>query len=92
MEEYLAKFKSTLIERLAAAIESDLQNDPDCAKGRKKTVQVRKPLPLSYSALFCNPIYYYLGNIPRTLHALDVPEGAPTHGLLVTRGTRGCGE
>lgn len=39
-EEYLAKFKSLLIERLAAAIESDLQNDPDCVKGRKKTVQV----------------------------------------------------
>lgn len=40
MEEYLAKFKSTLMDRLATAIENDLQNDPDCVKGRKKTVQV----------------------------------------------------
>lgn len=61
-------------------------------RGGKRLSKWEKPLPLSYSALFCNPICYYLGNIPRTLHALDVPEGAPTHGLLVTRGTRGCGE
>lgn len=38
----MAKFKSTLMTRLATAIEDDLQNDPDCVKGRKKTVQVSR--------------------------------------------------
>lgn len=39
-DEYLAEFKSMLITQLRYAIDADLVNDPDCIKGRKKTVQV----------------------------------------------------
>lgn len=87
VEEYLAKFKSTLMERLQMAIDSDLQNDPDCVKGRKKTVQVRPSLALCFlinistirnlSICAGRPC---LGNIPRAFNAFDVPAGAPTNG------------
>lgn len=39
-DEYLSEFKSMLITKLRNAIDADLSNDPDCIKGRKKTVQV----------------------------------------------------
>lgn len=39
-DEYLSEFKSMLITKLRNAIDVDLSNDPDCIKGRKKTVQV----------------------------------------------------
>lgn len=39
-DEYLTEFKSMLITKLRNAIDADLSNDPDCIKGRKKTVQV----------------------------------------------------
>lgn len=39
-EDYLAKFKTTLMNHLHTTIDKNLQNDPDCVKGRKKTVQV----------------------------------------------------
>lgn len=86
MEEYLAKFKSTLMDRLATAIENDLQNDPDCVKGRKKTVQVgvvRDPVASFLDTNSINPTDSLPpppGDFPRALHALDVPAGAPAHG------------
>lgn len=39
-EEYLCEFKSMLMTKLRNFIDNDLANDPDCIKGRKKTVQV----------------------------------------------------
>lgn len=39
-DDYLTKFKSMLITKLRNAIDADISNDPDCTKGRKKTVQV----------------------------------------------------
>lgn len=39
-DEYLSEFKSMLITKLRNAIDTDILNDPDCIKGRKKTVQV----------------------------------------------------
>ncbi|XP_055702272.1 protein qui-1 [Phlebotomus papatasi] len=38
-EDYLAVFKTTIIEKLRTTIDRSLINDPDCIKGRKKTVQ-----------------------------------------------------
>uniref|UniRef100_A0A1L8DGI8 Putative wd40-repeat-containing subunit of the 18s rrna processing complex n=1 Tax=Nyssomyia neivai TaxID=330878 RepID=A0A1L8DGI8_9DIPT len=38
-EDYLAVFKTTIIEKLRVTIDRNLINDPDCIKGRKKTVQ-----------------------------------------------------
>ncbi|XP_059616881.1 protein qui-1 isoform X2 [Phlebotomus argentipes] len=38
-EDYLAVFKTTIVEKLRATIDRSLINDPDCIKGRKKTVQ-----------------------------------------------------
>lgn len=37
---YLTEFKSMLTTKLRNAIDADISNDPDCTKGRKKTVQV----------------------------------------------------
>lgn len=39
-DNYLTEFKSMLITILRSAIDADIENDPDCTKGRKKTVQV----------------------------------------------------
>lgn len=39
-DEYLTEFKSMLITALRNSIDADTANDPDCTKGRKKTVQV----------------------------------------------------
>lgn len=39
-DDYLTEFKSMLITALRNAIDADTANDPDCTKGRKKTVQV----------------------------------------------------
>lgn len=39
-DEYLTEFKSMLLTQLRNAIDTDITNDPDCTKGRKKTVQV----------------------------------------------------
>lgn len=39
-EEYLCEFKSMLMTKLRNFIDNDVANDPDCIKGRKKTVQV----------------------------------------------------
>lgn len=39
-DEYLSEFKSMLITKLRNAIDTDISNDPDCIKGRRKTVQV----------------------------------------------------
>lgn len=49
-EDYLSEFKSILISKLRDAIDADLKNDPDCIKGRKKTVQVSE---LKDEYLFC---------------------------------------
>lgn len=40
-EDYLSEFKSMLVTKMRTFIDKDLANDPDCIKGRKKTVQVR---------------------------------------------------
>lgn len=40
-EDYLTEFKSMLLTKLRISIDADISNDPDCIKGRKKTVQVR---------------------------------------------------
>lgn len=39
-DDYLTEFKSMLITALRNVIDADTANDPDCIKGRKKTVQV----------------------------------------------------
>lgn len=49
-DEYLSEFKSMLITKLRNAIDVDLSNDPDCIKGRKKTVQV------SFCLIFLSPM------------------------------------
>lgn len=41
-EDYLSEFKSMLVTKMRNFIDKDLANDPDCIKGRKKTVQVRQ--------------------------------------------------
>lgn len=41
-DDYLTEFKSMLITQLRNAIDADTCNDPDCTKGRKKTVQVSR--------------------------------------------------
>lgn len=89
VEEYLAKFKAVLTERLATAIDNHLQNDPDCVKGRKKTVQVSSKfqlnLLLNITHVTCNLCCSCLsiGDIPRALHTFDVPSGAPANGQLI---------
>ena len=40
-DDYLGEFKSMVVMKLRNSIDRDLINDPDCIKGRKKTVQVR---------------------------------------------------
>lgn len=39
-DDYLSEFKSMVVMKLRNSIEKSLVNDPDCIKGRKKTVQV----------------------------------------------------
>lgn len=39
-DHYLTEFKSTILMKLRTAIDESITNDPDCIKGRKKTVQV----------------------------------------------------
>lgn len=39
-DDYLTEFKSMLFTKLRNAIDADISSDPDCVKGRKKTVQV----------------------------------------------------
>lgn len=57
-EDYLAKFKTALTNRLQEAIEKNLQNDPDCLKGRKKTVQVQHQKRYSLISLPHPPTTY----------------------------------
>lgn len=40
-DDYLGEFKSMVVMKMRNSIDRDLVNDPDCIKGRKKTVQVR---------------------------------------------------
>lgn len=39
-DHYLTEFKSTILLKLRTAIDESITNDPDCIKGRKKTIQV----------------------------------------------------
>lgn len=54
-DDYLSEFKSMLITKLRNAIDVDIANDPDCIKGRKKTVQVSEfKCNFSYNQFSCN--------------------------------------
>lgn len=73
-EDYLGEFKSMLMTKLRNSIDRDLANDPDCIKGRRKTVQVigcrRRVVPFhatfNIPLIFTSP-YIHLGNLSRTL-------------------------
>lgn len=39
-DDYLGEFKSMVVNKMRNSIDRSLINDPDCIKGRKKTVQV----------------------------------------------------
>lgn len=39
-DDYLGEFKSMVVNKMRNSIDLSLINDPDCIKGRKKTVQV----------------------------------------------------
>lgn len=45
-DDYLGEFKSMVVTKMRNSIDRSLVNDPDCIKGRKKTVQV------------CNLVYH----------------------------------
>lgn len=48
-DNYLTQFKSTLITTLRNTIDAAIEKDPDCMKGRKKTVQVSDGLHMIQS-------------------------------------------
>lgn len=70
-DDYLNEFKSMLITKLRNSIDADIANDPDCVKGRKKTVQVSHVLfSVEFAALINYNVLISLVNIIESMDGI----------------------